>query len=95
VKRNFPENEQAKFLLEGASCWTCQYSIKGSFNPKDWMCVNHQKSDLLEEEKYLPVPEELICDFYLRSGADAKGVIAHIWRMQKKYDQGQISKNTP
>jgi hypothetical protein len=87
MKQSFSDNEHAKRLLMGESCWSCQYCIRGSFKPKDWMCRNHQKSDILREEPNLDCPKELICDFYLRSGSSPMGVTRHIQKMAKKYEK--------
>jgi hypothetical protein len=94
MEQDFPENEQAKRLLSGESCWNCQYSVKGSFDPKDWMCRNHLRSDILGEERDLQVPKELICDFYLRLGATPESVVDHLHKMAKKYAERQAGKTT-
>lgn len=58
-------------VLRDRTCANCNFCVKGSLNPKDWICRNDVKNKLLDNDVYNPsVPDCLTCVYWLSHGVD-------------------------
>ena len=77
----------AKNLLENKTCWNCHYSIKGSFEKKDWNCRNKIRNTALFKDDYVKSPDCITCEDWFDSslGQSIKRVVDNEIKLMKRY----------